>query len=163
SRSDDTDGHCCWTGQAWASSKDRCVGAPSCPPGKTARREDCIAVAVPHSEGPPAGTPPAMVDAKPTFKLSARSYAPGASIEIRFRSPVKSPPGHRAWVTVIEAGAPPGSWGSWEYVADGATTTTLKAPPAAGPYEVRVHTDYPVKTHNLRHSEPLTVVDPAAP
>lgn len=30
-RNDDTDGHCCWPGQAWNPSRQSCVGIPRCP------------------------------------------------------------------------------------------------------------------------------------
>jgi formylglycine-generating enzyme required for sulfatase activity len=32
-RNEDTDGECCWPGQAWSAIKDECVGRPECPEG----------------------------------------------------------------------------------------------------------------------------------
>ncbi len=38
----DSDGHCCWPGQAWT---DRCIGKPTaCPDGWSARRDECVEV-----------------------------------------------------------------------------------------------------------------------
>ncbi len=34
-------GNCCWPGQGWLSSKGRCVGTPTCPPGTTATGDAC--------------------------------------------------------------------------------------------------------------------------
>jgi tetratricopeptide (TPR) repeat protein len=37
----DTQGHCCWPGQAWSSARSLCVGEPACPPGTRPRGESC--------------------------------------------------------------------------------------------------------------------------
>ncbi len=37
----DTQGHCCWPGQAWSSARNACVGAPECPSGMMAAGADC--------------------------------------------------------------------------------------------------------------------------
>ena len=41
SATEDTAGHCCWSNQAWAAIRNRCVGIPVCPPGMKARGETC--------------------------------------------------------------------------------------------------------------------------
>jgi hypothetical protein len=37
----DTQGHCCWPGQAWSSARNACVGTPDCPSGMMAAGADC--------------------------------------------------------------------------------------------------------------------------
>jgi hypothetical protein len=39
----DTAGHCCWPGQVYATSRDRCVGVPTCLNGFMAEGEQCVA------------------------------------------------------------------------------------------------------------------------
>jgi hypothetical protein len=75
---------------------------------------------------------------------------------------VSSKSGNQAWVTISEKGAPPTSYGPWEYVKDGATEAQLKAPKRAGDYEVRVHTNYPTRSYNVRYSVPIAVRDAGA-
>lgn len=53
----DTDGHCCWTGQAWHSEKKRCVGIPLvCPEGMTAEGQSCVEAACPEGQEKTADT-----------------------------------------------------------------------------------------------------------
>lgn len=40
-RSEDTDGHCCWPGQGWSTSRGVCVGTPVCPAGLVATDAGC--------------------------------------------------------------------------------------------------------------------------
>ncbi|HEY6177364.1 MAG TPA: hypothetical protein VIX73_23065, partial [Kofleriaceae bacterium] len=98
----------------------------------------------------------------PSFRLDAKVYAPGEEIGIRFAGPVSSKPQSRAWITVIAADQPASSYGDWSYLDDGATTASLKAPARPGPYEIRLHTDYPAKSFNVQHTVALTV-GPEAP
>jgi serine/threonine-protein kinase len=165
-RRDDTHGHCCWPAQAWSISAGKCVGAPTCPEGMIARREQCVAndaASPPGVARKPPGSSLATTKttAAPSFRLDATSYAPGDPIEIRFAAPVSSPPQRRAWVTVIEADRPASAYGAWSYLDDGATVSTLRAPPRPGMYEVRLHTDYPAKTFNVQRAVPFTV-EPAS-
>jgi hypothetical protein len=154
-RSPDTRGHCCWPAQAWSSATNRCVGPPSCPPGTIAHADQCT---VHHAVTPdkpiltvtPTGTAPAM-------RLNAASYASGTTIEIHFAAAIRSTPQSRAWVTVAQAGTPASSYGVWSYVEDGAESITLKAPDAAGAYELRLHTDYPKQSFNVRQMVPFTI------
>jgi hypothetical protein len=173
-RTSDTNGHCCWPDQAWSTAKARCIGKPTCPGGMAIRGEECVAVGrleakvVPDAArlkppAVPSSTVPSTTD--PAFKLGAAKYATGAAIEIKFAAPVRAPAASRAWVTVVEASKPDTQYGSWSYVTDGATTMTLTAPASPGSYEVRIHTDYPAKSTNVRFRVPVTIeaaVDPAA-
>jgi len=160
---DDTQGHCCWPEQAWSTSKARCVGLPRCPPGMIGHGEQCVAEpariasrATPAPAKPPS-SPQAVEPAAPTFRLAASSYAPGAAIQIRFAHAISSTPDNRAWITVVERGAPGSSYGAWKYVDDRASSAVLEAPRKDGAYEVRLHTDYPAKSYNVVHAEPITV------
>ena len=38
----DTEGHCCWPGQAWSSTRKACIGRPDCPVSLTAEGEECV-------------------------------------------------------------------------------------------------------------------------
>ncbi|HEY5925752.1 MAG TPA: hypothetical protein VIV11_28895, partial [Kofleriaceae bacterium] len=145
----DTNGHCCWPGQAWSSAKNRCIGAPTCPPSMKARGEQCIAQQI-------------ATASHATFKLDASTYAPDAPITIKFPGAMSSKANNRAWITIVEAGKPPAAYGGWEFVADGATTAKLAAPKQPGGYELRLHTEYPAKSTNLVHKVAFSV-DAAAP
>lgn len=170
-RRDDTRGHCCWPAQAWSISAGRCVGAPHCPDGMIARRDQCIAAAgkagqhgTTRAAGAAGGsTAELAADDAPSFHLGATTYAAGEDIEIRFAAPVSSTQDRRAWITVIAADQPPSAYGEWAYLDNGATSATLKAPARPGAYEVRLHTDYPAKTFNVRRAVPVTVGPEAAP
>jgi hypothetical protein len=116
-----------------------------------ARGEDCVAR--------PTSTAPAQL----TFKLDVATVPPGQPVLIKFPGPIPSKANSRTWVTIIEPSKPPGSFGTWEYVADGATSVKLAAPSQPGRYEVRMHTEYPKKSHNIVHRAPLTVDDQAKP
>jgi len=162
-RGDDTQGHCCWPEQAWSTSKARCVGLPRCPPGMIGHGEQCVAepARIVSRQAPapakPPSSPQAVALAAPTFRLAASSYAPGAAIQIRFAHAISSTPDNRAWVAVVERGAPGSSYGTWKYVDDRASSAVLEAPRKDGAYEVRLHTDYPAKSYNVVHAEPFTV------
>ena len=106
---------------------------------------------------PPVSATSGTRTAAPSVRLDATSYAPGDTIEIRFLAPVRSTPESRAWITVVEANKPASAYGAWNYLDDGATVTTLKAPSTPGAYEVRLHTDYPARTYNVQRAVPLTV------
>jgi serine/threonine protein kinase len=171
-RSIDTGEHCCWPDQVWSNGKAKCIGKPHCPPGTQAKNEDCLAMSTTTtSQGTPIKAPPTQPivpsTAIPTFALNAKSFEVGDPIEIKFGKPVASKSGDQAWITVSEAGSPQSSYGDWSYVTDGATTAALKAPKKAGAYEVRIHTNFPSKSYNVRYSVPITVTetvaDPADP
>jgi hypothetical protein len=161
----DTRGHCCWADQVWSEAKGRCLGKPTCPPGMTIKGEACLSTAAlstppPHGGGahvPPPPPPDVDTTPVPLFAVSAKTYAPGDTVDITFGSPVSSKSGNQAWVTISEKGAPPTSYGPWDYVKDGATEAQLKAPKRAGDYEVRIHTNYPTKTYNVRYAVPIAV------
>ena len=160
-RTDDTHGQCCWAGQAWSTPKKRCIGAPTCPPGMRARArdEDCIAVAEPAQPGPQIATDDPPAAAPPELQLTATSFAPGATIEIRLSQPMRSAPSRRAWVTVAPARSSQTTYGTWKYVDDGARRMTLDAPSKPGAYEVRLHTDYPAKAFNVVRAVPIAVAE----
>jgi hypothetical protein len=100
----------------------------------------------------------------PNFSLDKKTYDPGTPITIHFTSPLTSPSNSRAWVTTVESSAAPDQFGDWSYVADHATSATLTAPNTPGSYQVRLHTDYPTHTTNLRRAINFTVGQaPAAP
>ena len=170
----DTHGQCCWPEQAFSTAKSRCVGTPACPGGHTAAGEDCVAptiAAVTQDAKPiPPGSPPQPTQPTPTqipsgppptFKLDKKSYAPKDSVVITFASPVPSTSNSRAWITIVEAGKASTDYGAWTYIDDGATTAKLAAPEQSGSYEVRLHTDYPTKSTNVRQTVPVTIA--AAP
>jgi serine/threonine-protein kinase len=162
-RRDDTHGRCCWPAQAWSISAGKCVGAPSCPVDMVARGETCVASDLGRPRSPTRTPVPlsAPRTTAPSFRLDARSYAPGDPIEIRFAAPVRSKPESQAWITVIEADRPASAYGAWSYLDDGTKLATLKAPSRPGAYEIRLHTDYPARTFNVQRAVPLTVAERA--
>jgi hypothetical protein len=72
-----------------------------------------------------------------------------------------SPQKRRTWITIVHQDDAPGSYGAWMYVDDGASSSVLVAPTEPGRYEVRLHSDYPMREYHLRQAEPLDVL-PAA-
>ncbi len=167
----DTHGQCCWPEQAFSTAKARCIGTPSCPAGHKVVDDDCVVTVADAAEPrgvkpsdspakPPPSQPPAQpAGPAPTFKLDRKAYGPNDVIMITFASPVTSPTNNRAWITVVEASKSPSEYGSWTYIDDNATTAKLPAPGDAGSYEVRMHTDYPTRSFNVRHAVPVTVED----
>ncbi len=131
---------------------------PPSPPHPDHRPDDRA-----HDDRRPVPPPPPQPSGPaPTLRLGAKAYAPGASIDIKFASPMTSPSNNRAWVTIVAAGSNPEHYGTWEYVDDRATATSLPGPATAGAYEVRLHTDFPQRTTNLRQSVPFVVKDKGA-
>ena len=157
SRRDDTSGHCCWPGQAWSSSKTKCVGTPSCPKDTVAKGDTCVGAPVIATGPPPAPSPP------PTFTIDHQTYTAGETIEVHFAAPMTSSANSRAWLTTVDAGSAPSAYGNWQYVDDRARTATITAPDRPGSYEVRLHTDYPTKSTNLRYAQKFTVPDTTVP
>jgi eukaryotic-like serine/threonine-protein kinase len=110
---------------------------------------------------PPPNDPsrPKPGGAVPKLELRSKTYPTGGTITVTFAAPMPSPGNNRAWVTVVAAGARPDQYDRWTYVENGATTAILPVPSAPGAYEVRLHTDYPQRSTNLRQSVPITVKD----
>jgi hypothetical protein len=94
----------------------------------------------------------------PRLALGARTYAPGSTVEIRFSQPVSSASASRAWIAIAPAGSAETQYNVWKYVPDRATSATLIAPRATGTFEVRLHTDYPAKSYNVRARVPFAIV-----
>ncbi|MBA3821753.1 MAG: hypothetical protein H0X17_22910, partial [Deltaproteobacteria bacterium] len=61
------------------------------------------------------------------------------------------------WITVVPAGASADTWGSYQYVPDGARAIALDLPTVAGAYELRLHANYPKQTTNVVHQLPIRV------
>jgi serine/threonine-protein kinase len=180
----DTREHCCWPEQAWSSSKNACVGTPVCPDGHKLQGDTCVAVVAEQvkpskpvsastlpASPPQRGTsppdpstqpvpPPPQNGPVPTYKVP-KVIAPNAKFTIAFAGPVPSANGSRSWITIVEAQKPPTQYGNWTYIEDGATTASLTAPTAPGAYEVRLHTDYPRLSTNVRQSVAVQVKDSA--
>lgn len=111
----------------------------------------------------PPDPPKAGTTEAPPFRLSASRAGRGEPITLRFAKPVQSPSDRRAWITVVDPGADPAAYGAWSFVQDGATTMTFRVPEKPGKYEVRLHVNYPTKSHDLRRRVPLVVEDAAPP
>jgi hypothetical protein len=70
---------------------------------------------------------------------------------IKFSAPVVNSTNNRHWVCIVKQGSPDSTWGSWLMVPDNATQMELrfKEDVTEGKYEVRLHSDYPTKPHNV--------------
>lgn len=101
---------------------------------------------------PAATTAPAGV----TLALGSATAAPGSAVVVTFSMALPAA-NDKHWITICPAGAKDDEWGKWEYVDAGKTTVTLKAPEAAGNYEVRLHDQYSVKSYHVVARTPLTV------
>ena len=152
-RSPDTSGHCCWPEQAWSSTKQRCVGNPRCPAGtKASRDEQCVAIPATQPKDETAES------TAPRFTLAGKTFAPGQEIVFKFAQPVPSSGNRRAWVTIVEVGAPDANWGVWAWVPDRGRSVTVAAPSSPGKYEARLHTDYPQRSGHVRQRTRVEVV-----
>ena len=67
------------------------------------------------------------------FAVDKPSAAPGATVRIRFPSPMHSVAGDQYWITIAPAKSADSEWGTWKYVDDGATSVDLTAPAAGEP------------------------------
>jgi hypothetical protein len=83
----------------------------------------------------PVAPPPQVASDVPTYAL-------GDAIEIHFSGALRAPSGQRYWITLVPASSDDSTWGSWHYVADGATTESLAAA-SEGDFEIRLHDLYP--------------------
>ena len=110
-----------------------------------ARLEVTAATAPVEATG--AETPPALQ----RFRVGRRRFAPGQHALLRFPTPMHAARGEQFWVTVVELGANDDAYGAYEYVRDGATTITLAMPSKPGPYEIRLHANYPKRQRNVVH------------
>ena len=59
----------------------------------------------------------------------------------------------RFWITIVAKGSPDTTWGSYQYVPDGAKSVEMH-PATAGDFEIRLHGNYPtLSTHVVdRHA-----------
>ncbi len=145
-RTDDTRGHCCWSGQAWSSAKDKCVGASACPAGFRADGEACVAAKTSTTAIPPTAPDAAVA---PALSLGARTYAPGAKVIVTFAQPISSTEASKAFVTIANTENPPSSFESREFLPDRAQRVTLTVPTERGDYEVRLFTNSPKENFKL--------------
>jgi hypothetical protein len=166
----DTKDHCCWPEQAWSSTKNQCVGTPVCPDGHEVQGDGCVVIVaantkpVPASTRPPSpppqgGNAPDPAQAPVPHFTVPKVIAPGAKFTITFSGPIAPAPGTRTWITIVEAAKPPTQYGNWTYIDEGATTVSLAAPSTPGAYEVRLHTDYPRLSTNVRQAVAVQVKD----
>ncbi len=61
----DTEGHCCWPGQAWSMTRQVCVGIPQCPAGFAAQGQTCVPTTPPAESPKPGAFSPASAPATP--------------------------------------------------------------------------------------------------
>lgn len=82
-----------------------------------------------------------------------------AVVKIKISGVVKNEEKSRYWVNIVRAGSPESEWGSWIWVSDGTTELDIPMPRdvVEGAYEVRLHSDYPVKTFNVIDRKPVTI------
>ena len=95
--------------------------------------------------------------ARQRFTLGGKSVRGGARIDVRFAAPMHAASGERFWITIVARETPDSTWGTYEYVPEGARGMKLEAPAAAGDYEVRLHANYPRKTTNVVHRAAIRV------
>lgn len=96
---------------------------------------------------------PRVVPVKDTVEKST------AVVKIKIQGVVKNEEKSRYWVNIVKAGSPESEWGSWIWVSDGTTELDIPMPRdvVEGAYEVRLHSDYPVKTFNVIDRKPVTI------
>lgn len=75
-----------------------------------------------------------------------------------FDRPLTAPGGQQYWLTVVPAGTPDNEWGTWHYVAAGATSDTIQAT-KTGATEVRLHDYYPKHPFGVLARATVTVSD----
>jgi len=92
-----------------------------------------------------------------TFTVASNTVSVGQEVTITFSEMLPAQEAaERYWITIAAAGSPDGEWGTWQYVDEGAANITLTAP-AAGAYEIRLHTKYPTIPNNIVYRLPLVV------
>jgi hypothetical protein len=91
--------------------------------------------------------------------LAAKTAQAGDEIEITFPVAMKAADGEKFWITIVPRGAGDTTYGTWQYVTDGARTMPFKMPAAVGDYEIRLHANYPRLTTNVVHRAQIRVED----
>ncbi|RLB50337.1 MAG: hypothetical protein DRJ42_19105 [Deltaproteobacteria bacterium] len=84
-----TQGRCCWPGQAWSAETSLCTGAPACPAGRVAQGDDCVVAAGAEQPVQAQGTaavpvaptgygaqPQAQAQAQPTYQQPVQPVEP---------------------------------------------------------------------------------------
>lgn len=141
--------------------------APSGGSAKPAPSSSAVANAKPPVQSGPApgGTSAASATSlhlfsKPksgvTVTVDKTTVSTGDVINVTFGAALHAPEGQRYWLTLAKAGSPDSEYGAWHYVADDATTDTLKAG-AEGEYEVRLHDIYPANAYKVMSRAKVTV------
>jgi len=97
---------------------------------------------------------PALAD--DPFTLDSTTVSGGATVTITFAAPLDEAQA-RHWVCIVKPTDADSTFGVWAYADAGATSATLKAPDVDGDYEVRLHSNYPDKSHNVLHRVALKV------
>lgn len=96
--------------------------------------------------GAPAAPPPPpdapSAEAIPTIKIDRTEFEKGDAITVRLGVTLAPPEGQKYWITLIRPDAPDTDFGSWQYVASGASSHTLEAT-EPGDWEIRLHDVYP--------------------
>lgn len=101
---------------------------------------------------------PATTPSSHTFTVTATSFKAGEHIEVKFDSALDPPKGSRFWITIIPAAAADGEFGTWHYVANGATSDSVVAP-VRGDYEIRLHDAYPMFPFRVMSRQRVSIVD----
>jgi hypothetical protein len=105
-------------------------------------------------------TQPGTVAATPLdkqkFTLASSSVKRGDKVLVTFATELRPILHERFWLTIVAKGSADGTWGSYQYVPDGARTLEIR-PPVAGDFEVRLHGNYPTLSTHVVDRHPLHV------
>jgi uncharacterized protein YfaS (alpha-2-macroglobulin family) len=89
------------------------------------------------------------------LSLDKSSFSKGDTIAVKFAKALPADE-DKYWLTLVKADSPETTWGKWHMVEKGATADKLEAA-EKGRFEVRLHSNYPTKKHNMVASKPVTI------
>ncbi|MDX2086810.1 MAG: serine/threonine-protein kinase [Kofleriaceae bacterium] len=95
--------------------------------------------------------------AQQKFSLDSTKLEPGGRVTLQFPTTLNPRNGERFWVAFAQPGSADSAYTQYEWVPARVTSMTMKVPVKPGPYEIRLHANYPTVGVNVVHKASVVV------